>query len=335
MRKTTLLAVLPALLCTSSLYAQISDGHFNHSGQVKSIAVTRSELNNPSVQVNATKLYDKSGKMLQEIIGNQTTEYWYLEKQRMPAISSNRGTQDFEVNTFYPDGRLHLKGRVENGVVISLQIHSYPVGSEQVVDVRNGKTHTKTGSKTTKMHASTFPKDVIPFTWDKSRSHKIESTEQSFSNPDLKNAPEKMITYKFFESGRATNWVELVFMGPEQEMGSWYRFQNGRMVEEKYFVSKQLSGVGQRITYDAFGNISRIEHSSRDGAKDIITFSYTWDDKNNWTTSTSSADNGVGSRITRKIIYYKPGDPEIKSVLNLAKYQQLSRKLQTVAARFK
>jgi hypothetical protein len=363
-----LLITTLAIICMHHLAnAQISEPEYRFKGPVKTMRLTKTDYGKPPKELITFFEYDKQGRKIKEVSPYSTSsEFYYTnEKTQIPALqkSFNKADgkeQSFNVLAYNSAGKKLLSGEFSHGSWQYFYMYDHALkATEEKMFSRNEIYNRKT-TQSIDLSSFTIPNGFAPFDWDKNLSRAWD--EKSFGYAP-KNYEHKLF-FELVEKGNPKNKVTYSYQATDAYdagKGYWYWYKNDKKIEERYiYNAKDISDFGHRYTYDTQGRLlsdtygyyhkmpsgfmqkttyqynaqgdllkrTEVDADAKNPAPYVINYTYTYDNRNNWTSCKSLFKDGSGSTIKRVFSYYQSGEASAKNSIGPTHYTAALQLLQ-------
>ncbi|MDR2235572.1 MAG: hypothetical protein LBE92_05575 [Chryseobacterium sp.] len=347
-------------LLTAKLSAQgtLNDHEYRFRGPVKTMTVSKKDHSAEKKELTSLLEYDKKGRKIRDVSPYNTgSEYYYPDQQsETPVLTRTFDKESHKVVRISledrdANGRKNLSGDLEDGKWYYYYIYDYRDKKDEIRWFSEDEIYHREIREAIDLGKFTIPEGFVPFEWDRSLSTGTDVKKKTFSDNDDRHD----LSFEFIQKGKPQNKVTFEYHGNDvydAGKGSWYRYENGKLTEERYVYSgSERSDFGHRYTYndkgflvsDHYGYFSKMPHDfmqrkifeynekgdcireTQDAENEkpfVIRIEYQYDNQNNWTSRKEIYGDGSGSTVTRQFTYYKSGDADLKNSLNPAVYKE-------------
>lgn len=355
---------ISVMLVVSGFFkAQAFEQEFVFKGKVKTMSVEKESASDKKDKLKTIYEYDQNQRKLKEISPyNSSTDYFYLTKSDEKPIlkkwyrTENSKEESVEIEDKNKNGQTLLSGTYKSGKWDYYYIHDYNANVQKIRWFNDGEIYLEKTEEKMDLSKYKIPAGFVPFDWDRNRSSGIIKKSRDYTS----NQYEHDVLFEFTEKNNPNNKVTFQYNGADvydAGKGYWYRFENGKKVEERYiYKANDISDFGHRYVYNADGKLKSDHYGyfsqlpdtflqrnlytynengdciqqtqdAEDAKTYIINYKYTYDDHKNWISQTSIYSDGSGSTVTRSFAYYKVGESDLKNSLSESIYNQYLKEL--------
>lgn len=358
--------LLLAGICPLLSKAQFNEATYQYSGKVKTLTLTEIDSRN-NAKARFARSFDTQGRLIKEVDVNRIQKEYYYKNAaaKKPALiyrydPKQPARKVYTIKEYSKDEQLELSNaNIVNGKFEDLDYLTHLPDRTDQYFFKNGTEFYAHSRKDIKdLKKENFPKNVVPFTWDRTTSR---WTEEKLL---LKDETVKSIKFKakFIEKDQSGNWVEFEYMASAADKsatGTLDNYKNGRLAESReihnlesipdkayqfiynkegklltktygYFDKLPKGDLIQQTTYtyNSKGDLKSQESITSAKTDYLVKYNYQYDGHNNWTSCDDQYEDGAATTYKRNFTYYKENEPAVKNSLTSELYSTLHTQLE-------